>query len=175
MRWYIALAYFFLRLIGRLPLPALHGIGAAIGWLLWIAPNPLRRKAAQTLSYVITYFDAESRQSLLKSTLIETGKSALELCRIWSGDARTALDLVREVRGGELFEQALASGKGLIVAAPHLGCWELLTFWVCKRTPAGRWGTLDEIGPPAVFLASDEASFVNGHILTVDGAFTSSM
>ena len=47
--------------------------------------------------------------------------------------------------------------------------------WVCKRTPAGRWGTLDEIGPPAVFLASDEASFVNGHILTVDGAFTSSM
>lgn len=47
--------------------------------------------------------------------------------------------------------------------------------WVCKRTPAGRWGRLDEIGPPAVFLASDEASFVNGHILSVDGAFTSSM
>jgi gluconate 5-dehydrogenase len=47
--------------------------------------------------------------------------------------------------------------------------------WVCKRTPAGRWGTLDEIGPPVVFLASDEASFVNGHILSVDGAFTSSM
>jgi len=47
--------------------------------------------------------------------------------------------------------------------------------WVCKRTPAGRWGQLGEIGPPAVFLASDEASFVNGHILTVDGAFTSSM
>ena len=134
MRWYIALAYLFLRLIGRLPLPALHGIGAAIGWLLWIAPNPLRRKAAQTLSYVITYFDAESRQTLLKSTLIETGKSALELCRIWSGDARTALGLVREVRGGELFEQALASGKGPIVAAPHLGCWELLNFWLCSRT-----------------------------------------
>ncbi|MEO8627055.1 MAG: glucose 1-dehydrogenase [Betaproteobacteria bacterium] len=47
--------------------------------------------------------------------------------------------------------------------------------WVCKRTPAGRWGQLDEIGPPAVFLASDEASFVNGHILSVDGAFTASM
>ena len=37
--------------------------------------------------------------------------------------------------------------------------------WVCKRTPAGRWGMLSEIGPPAVFLASDEASFVNGHVL----------
>lgn len=47
--------------------------------------------------------------------------------------------------------------------------------WVCRRTPAGRWGRLDEIGPAAVFLASDEASFVNGHVLTVDGAFSSAM
>ena len=47
--------------------------------------------------------------------------------------------------------------------------------WVCKRTPSGRWGRLDEIGPAAVFLASDEASFVNGHVLVVDGAFTAAM
>lgn len=44
--------------------------------------------------------------------------------------------------------------------------------WVCKRTPAGRWGRVEEIGPPCVFLASDEASYVNGHVLAVDGAFT---
>ena len=47
--------------------------------------------------------------------------------------------------------------------------------WVCKRTPAGRWGALNEIGPPAVFLASDEASYVNGHVLTVDGAMSVAM
>ena len=47
--------------------------------------------------------------------------------------------------------------------------------WVCKRTPAGRWGALQEIGPVAVFLASDEASFVNGHILVTDGAFSAAM
>ena len=47
--------------------------------------------------------------------------------------------------------------------------------WVCRRTPAGRWGALEEIGPVAVFLASDEASYVNGHVLSVDGAFTASM
>ena len=134
MRWYIALAFFFLRLIGRLPLRALHGTGAAIGWLLWITPNPLRRKATQTLSFVITQFEAESRHRLLRSTLIETGKSALELCKIWSGDPHAALALVHEVRGGELFEQAIASGRGVIIAAPHLGCWELLNFWLCSRT-----------------------------------------
>ena len=47
--------------------------------------------------------------------------------------------------------------------------------WVCKRTPAGRWGKLEEIGPAAVFLASDEASYVSGLIMTVDGAFTAAM
>jgi gluconate 5-dehydrogenase len=47
--------------------------------------------------------------------------------------------------------------------------------WVKKRTPAGRWGRLDEIGAAAVFLASDEASYVNGLIMTVDGGFTAAM
>jgi gluconate 5-dehydrogenase len=47
--------------------------------------------------------------------------------------------------------------------------------WVCQRTPAGRWGRLDEIGPAAVFLASDEASYVSGLVMTVDGAFTAAM
>ncbi|MBV5345438.1 MAG: SDR family oxidoreductase, partial [Rhodoferax sp.] len=47
--------------------------------------------------------------------------------------------------------------------------------WVKKRTPTGRWGRTEEIGPAAVFLASEEASFVNGLVMTVDGGFTSAM
>ncbi len=47
--------------------------------------------------------------------------------------------------------------------------------WVCSRTPAGRWGEVEEIGPAAVFLASDEASYINGHVLVVDGAFSAAM
>jgi gluconate 5-dehydrogenase len=45
------------------------------------------------------------------------------------------------------------------------------TAWVQKRTPMGRWGEVSELGGAAIFLASDAASFVNGHILYVDGAF----
>jgi KDO2-lipid IV(A) lauroyltransferase len=135
VRWYIATLYYLLRLAGRLPLRWLHGIGAALGGLLWLISTPLRRKAAQTLSLVVTQFEGKSRQKLLKAALIETGKSALELCKIWSADPARALNLVREVRGGKLFDAALASGRGLILAAPHLGCWELLNFWLCSRTP----------------------------------------
>jgi gluconate 5-dehydrogenase len=41
-----------------------------------------------------------------------------------------------------------------------------------RRTPVGRWGQPDELGAAAVFLASDEASYVNGHTLVVDGGIT---
>lgn len=44
--------------------------------------------------------------------------------------------------------------------------------WLEARTPARRWGELPELGPAVVFLASDAASFVNGHILYVDGGLT---
>lgn len=47
--------------------------------------------------------------------------------------------------------------------------------WVEKRTPMGRWGDPAELGGAAVFLASDASSFVNGHILYVDGAFTATV
>jgi gluconate 5-dehydrogenase len=47
--------------------------------------------------------------------------------------------------------------------------------WIEKRTPMGRWGDPAELGGAAVFLASDASSFVNGHILYVDGAFTATV
>lgn len=42
------------------------------------------------------------------------------------------------------------------------------------RTPMRRFGKLDELGGAAVFLASDSASFVTGHLLVVDGGFLAS-
>lgn len=44
--------------------------------------------------------------------------------------------------------------------------------WLANRTPAGRWGKVNELVGAAVFLASPSASFVNGHILYVDGGIT---
>jgi gluconate 5-dehydrogenase len=47
--------------------------------------------------------------------------------------------------------------------------------WLEKRTPAGRWGQVEELVGACVFLASDASSFVNGHVLFVDGGITASL
>ena len=47
--------------------------------------------------------------------------------------------------------------------------------WLEKRTPAGRWGRVEELVGACVFLSSDASSFVNGHVLYVDGGITASL
>jgi gluconate 5-dehydrogenase len=47
--------------------------------------------------------------------------------------------------------------------------------WLERRTPAGRWGAPEELVGACVFLASDAASFVNGHVLYVDGGLTAAL
>ncbi|MBB4953582.1 gluconate 5-dehydrogenase [Agrobacterium vitis] len=47
--------------------------------------------------------------------------------------------------------------------------------WLEKRTPAGRWGKVDELVGACIFLASNASTFVNGHILYVDGGITVSL
>lgn len=47
--------------------------------------------------------------------------------------------------------------------------------WLQKRTPAGRWGKVEELVGACIFLSSDASSFVNGHILYVDGGITVSL
>jgi gluconate 5-dehydrogenase len=52
---------------------------------------------------------------------------------------------------------------------------EQFSAWVAKRAPIGRWGRVEELAPVAVFLASDAAAFVNGHVLYVDGGMTAAL
>jgi gluconate 5-dehydrogenase len=45
--------------------------------------------------------------------------------------------------------------------------------WLRNRTPAGRWGRVDELAGAAIFLASSASDFVNGQVIYVDGGLTS--
>jgi KDO2-lipid IV(A) lauroyltransferase len=71
-----------------------------------------------------------------RESLREAGKTSTEVARIWTGSDRIRARLVRDVHGGERLDAALAQPHGVIVAAPHLGCWELLNHWLAWRIQA---------------------------------------
>jgi len=52
---------------------------------------------------------------------------------------------------------------------------EAFSAWLTSRTPARRWGEVEELAGAAVFLTSSASDFVNGHILYVDGGVTSTL
>ena len=47
--------------------------------------------------------------------------------------------------------------------------------FIIDKTPAARWGEVEDLQGPAVFLASDASNFVNGHVLYVDGGILASI
>jgi gluconate 5-dehydrogenase len=57
----------------------------------------------------------------------------------------------------------------------HLVADEAFSGWVKTRVPLGRWGKVEDLVGAAVFLASDAASFVTGHVLYVDGGVTAAL
>jgi len=44
--------------------------------------------------------------------------------------------------------------------------------WICKRTPAARWGTVGDLTGPVQWLASDASAYVNGQTIFIDGGMT---
>ncbi len=49
---------------------------------------------------------------------------------------------------------------------------EAFSAWVRQRTPAGRWGAVDDLIGTLVFLSSTASDFVNGQVIYVDGGMT---
>jgi KDO2-lipid IV(A) lauroyltransferase len=135
MRPDIAILYVLMRLVGRLPLKVLHGIGAAIGWVMWRSGTRGAHQVRVNIGIARPKMDSVARERLVRDAMLHLGRSVTEMAWIWGRGAHGALRAVRDVRGIELFETALAADRGLIIAAPHMGCWELLNYWLAARTP----------------------------------------
>ncbi|OOG43544.1 lipid A biosynthesis acyltransferase [Rhodanobacter sp. C05] len=135
MRADIYLIYLLLRLLALLPLRVLHGIGSGLGRVLLWRRGQMVQNTAVNLRIVRQALDDAAQAALLREVVSESGKSVSEIVKVWGAGAERALALVREVRGEALLDAALAAGKGVIIAAPHLGCWELLNYWLCRKTP----------------------------------------
>ncbi|HXH03601.1 MAG TPA: lysophospholipid acyltransferase family protein [Candidatus Competibacteraceae bacterium] len=121
--------------LARMPLPRVHALGAALGWLLWRIPNSQRRIAATNLALCFPRLSAAERRWLLRASLIETGKTVLELGPLWLWPGERVLAQITAVEGEEDWRAALAAGRGGIAITPHLGAWEVAGLYVSRHYP----------------------------------------
>ncbi|MES2819306.1 MAG: lysophospholipid acyltransferase [Pseudomonadota bacterium] len=127
-----ALVVGFLRLFALLPWRTVQYLGAAIGWLMWKLPNGSREVVRINLAKCFPELDAQARERLVGQTLMDIGRTLTESACAWVWPARKTLKLIHEVEGLEVLEAALASGKGVVAIASHLGNWEVLNHYFCS-------------------------------------------
>ena len=123
----------FLRLFALLPWRAVQVVGAAIGWLMWKLPNGSREVVRINLAKCFPELSAAEREHLVGQTLRDIGKTLTESACAWIWPVERTLGLVREVEGLEVLQAALASGKGVVGVASHLGNWEVLNHYFCSQ------------------------------------------
>ncbi|WP_149194468.1 lauroyl acyltransferase [Luteimonas suaedae] len=129
------LLYLLACAFGRLPWPVLYRIGDALAWLWRRLDARESFVARRNLEIAYPELLPQQRDTWHRAILRTTARQFLETLRFWTRPHADNLALIRETSGVERFDAALASGHGLIVAAPHYGNWELLNQWLASRTP----------------------------------------
>ena len=122
----------FLRLFALLPWRAVQAVGSAIGWLMWKLPNGSRQVVRVNLGKCFPEMAPEAREALVGQTLKDIGKTLTESACAWIWPAQKSLGLIRQVEGMDVLQQALQSGKGVVLISSHLGNWEMLLQYVCS-------------------------------------------
>ena len=121
--------------VARLPWAVLRALADGMAHVWWRLDAREARVARRNLELIRPELDAAAREALLAEILRTTTRQAFETLRLWTRPAARNLRDIVEVHGEALFDAAVQSGRGLLVAAPHMGNWELLNQWLAKKTP----------------------------------------
>jgi len=115
------------RLLSKLPLRALHWLGAALGWLVYLASPSYRRRMRENMA-------SAGFSSHLSSAVAESGKAIVELAFVWCAPpARVAAHATDE--NWDYVQSVLDAGRGIVFLTPHLGCFEITAQQIALRTP----------------------------------------
>ena len=135
MTWPGRLAYAALWLLGAIPLRWLHALAGVLAWPLSKLNFRESRVAWVNLQLCYPELDPAQRRRRHRQCLRESLCMLLESGRVWTRPAGEALRWVVEVHGAEHLRRARAGGRGVIVAAPHLGNWELFGQYLSSLGP----------------------------------------
>ncbi|MDX9874024.1 MAG: lysophospholipid acyltransferase family protein [Spongiibacteraceae bacterium] len=122
-----------LQLLAALPLGMLRLLGGTTGLLLWSCRSRARRITEINVARCLPHLSAAERRRLVRASLVDLGKTAAEILKVWFGDPARVLGTIRAIEGEQLLQQKLAAGGGVVLLAPHHGNWELLGMYLGRR------------------------------------------
>lgn len=115
------------RLLSKLPLPALHALGAVLGWLVYLASPSYRHRLKDNISRA-------GFPTHLSAAIREAGKNILELPFIWCAPQERVVASTR-IENWDVVQAAFDAGRGVVFLTPHLGCFEITAQIVATKTP----------------------------------------
>ncbi|MGV8940538.1 MAG: lauroyl acyltransferase [Lysobacter sp.] len=122
-------------LLARLPWSGLYRLGDLLAAVVLRPRSRESRVTACNLQIAYPHMHPVQRDQLRQAILRTTARQLMETLRFWTRPHAENLALIREQHGTQLLDAAIASGRGVIIAAPHYGNWELLNQWLAARTP----------------------------------------
>ena len=132
--WQARATLFMLRVLGLLPLSWLRGLGYVLGTLVSALPIRETRVTRQNIALCMPELNRAQAAALARTSLQHLLMSVCELPKIWSSPYPKLARLIVAVKGAEALNNALALGRGVIIAVPHLGAWELLNLYLAEHT-----------------------------------------
>lgn len=121
--------------LAYLPLSVLHSLGAALGWASYLLSGTYAKRLRENLAHAMADHPAADFKRVLKATVAEAGKGMTELPWVWRRPVSEVIAKVRECYGWKHVAAAHASGKGVIMLTPHMGCFEIVGLYIAAHLP----------------------------------------
>ncbi len=115
-----------LYLCACLPLRTAHRLGIMLGKTLFLFSRDLRHSSEINLQLCFPNQASHLRTTLARQSLIEMGKTITEMGPLWFWNRERVLGKIKQINGQEHLDNALAKEKGVLLAIPHLGAWEVV-------------------------------------------------
>ncbi len=118
-----------------MPLALARAMGRLVGQILYMIPNKQRRNHRVNIDICFPEMSRQERDCLLRDSLRENLETMLELPAVWMGDPARWVEMTEPGDGFAELRQAMAAGRGVIMAGPHLGNWEVAFLYLSSQFP----------------------------------------
>lgn len=105
-------------------------VATPVASLIWRMSRRKRSVTRRNIEVAYPDMDAQKRDALAIASLVHYVRSIIEAGMLWHWPATRIMASLADVQGLEYLHEARAGGRGVIIAGPHWGSWELISTFI---------------------------------------------